>query len=294
MTLGQKLSAYRKVAGMTQQQLGELLNISAQAVSKWENDQAEPDLATVRALADIYKISVDTLLNAEDVPVAPADEGAHAEENERIEKSETVLPIGYCKNCGIAVGEENLGADTPVILCKKCHEAEKLAKARETVAKQRAIEERQRQEQAVIAENRHKCKKRFILSTVIAAIAAVLFLCIYIGVSEEFNFFVALIGIYVVFAFASCLFYDCLVQEVVVNWFEKSFQAPGLIITLDMDGCLFYLGMKLIFWVIGLIFGLVAGTIGVLIGLVCAPFNYPFVMRQLRRDYKEGVECDLL
>ena len=40
MTLGKKLSSYRKIAGLTQQQLGEHLNLSAQAISKWENDLA--------------------------------------------------------------------------------------------------------------------------------------------------------------------------------------------------------------------------------------------------------------
>ena len=34
MTLGKKLAGYRKLAGMTQQQLGDILNLSAQAISK--------------------------------------------------------------------------------------------------------------------------------------------------------------------------------------------------------------------------------------------------------------------
>ena len=54
--LGKKLAKYRRDAGYTQHQLGELLNVSAQAVSKWENDQAEPDLHTLRRLCLIYKI----------------------------------------------------------------------------------------------------------------------------------------------------------------------------------------------------------------------------------------------
>ena len=65
MTLGQKLAGYRKLSGMTQQQLGDRLSISAQAISKWEKDLSEPALATMRKLARIYNVTVDELLNLE-------------------------------------------------------------------------------------------------------------------------------------------------------------------------------------------------------------------------------------
>ena len=53
MTLGQRLAFYRKKSCLTQQQLGKMINVSAQAVSKWENDQAEPDVATICKLSQI-------------------------------------------------------------------------------------------------------------------------------------------------------------------------------------------------------------------------------------------------
>jgi transcriptional regulator with XRE-family HTH domain len=67
MTIGQKLTFYRKKKSLTQQQLGEMLNISAQAVSKWENDLAEPDIPTLKKLAELYGISLDRLVSEEDV-----------------------------------------------------------------------------------------------------------------------------------------------------------------------------------------------------------------------------------
>ena len=65
MTLGQKLAGYRKLSGMTQQQLGERLSVSAQAISKWEKDLSEPALATMCKLASIYNVTVDELINLE-------------------------------------------------------------------------------------------------------------------------------------------------------------------------------------------------------------------------------------
>ena len=62
MTLGKRLSQLRKKNYFTQQELGAKLNISAQAISKWENDLSEPDLSTLRKLAKLYNIKISELL----------------------------------------------------------------------------------------------------------------------------------------------------------------------------------------------------------------------------------------
>ena len=61
-TLGKRISTRRKALGLTQDQLAEKLGVTAQAVSKWENDQSCPDITTLPRLAEIFGISVDTLL----------------------------------------------------------------------------------------------------------------------------------------------------------------------------------------------------------------------------------------
>ena len=48
MSLGNKLAALRKNSNMTQEALGKRLDISAQAMSKLENDLSEPDMATLK------------------------------------------------------------------------------------------------------------------------------------------------------------------------------------------------------------------------------------------------------
>lgn len=55
MTYGQKITQLRKNANMTQAQLGDALNVSAQAVSKWEHNLAEPDLSTIKKISYIFK-----------------------------------------------------------------------------------------------------------------------------------------------------------------------------------------------------------------------------------------------
>ena len=74
-TLGKRIVANRKKKGMTQDQLAEKLGITAQAVSKWENDQSCPDIAMLPKLAEIFGISTDALLGYEPDTEAPAAEG---------------------------------------------------------------------------------------------------------------------------------------------------------------------------------------------------------------------------
>ena len=61
-TIGRRIAENRKRLGMTQDQLAEKLGVTAQAVSKWENDQSCPDITMLPRLAEIFGISTDALL----------------------------------------------------------------------------------------------------------------------------------------------------------------------------------------------------------------------------------------
>ena len=72
-TLGKRISANRKKLGLTQDKLAEQLGVTAQAVSKWENDQACPDITTLPKLAGIFGVTTDILLGIEKEPVREAE-----------------------------------------------------------------------------------------------------------------------------------------------------------------------------------------------------------------------------
>lgn len=65
MTLGEKLQALRKARGLSQEQLALELNVSRQAVSKWELDESVPDLDKLRALCAFFGVTSDYLIWAE-------------------------------------------------------------------------------------------------------------------------------------------------------------------------------------------------------------------------------------
>lgn len=64
-TIGKRIAKYRKGLGLTQDQLAEKIGITAQAVSKWENDLSCPDITILPKLADIFDTSTDMLLGRE-------------------------------------------------------------------------------------------------------------------------------------------------------------------------------------------------------------------------------------
>ena len=57
MTFGEKLQALRQKAGMSQDALAEKLNVSRQAVSRWERDETMPETDKVIALADLFGVT---------------------------------------------------------------------------------------------------------------------------------------------------------------------------------------------------------------------------------------------
>lgn len=61
-----RLMQYRKKAGLSQEELADKLGVSRQAVSKWECAESSPDTDNLIALAKIYNISLDELINGED------------------------------------------------------------------------------------------------------------------------------------------------------------------------------------------------------------------------------------
>ena len=79
-TLGKRIAENRKRMKLTQDQLAEKLGVTAQAVSKWENEQSCPDIMMLPRLAEIFGMSTDALLGRE--ATIPTFQGEVVEENE--------------------------------------------------------------------------------------------------------------------------------------------------------------------------------------------------------------------
>lgn len=87
-TIGRKLYDLRKQSSFTQDYVAEKLGVSAQAVSKWENDIACPDIMTLPNIANLYGISIDELFKNEEVK-----SNVKFEKTEKINENELIFRV---------------------------------------------------------------------------------------------------------------------------------------------------------------------------------------------------------
>ena len=97
LKIGRYIQHLRKASGMTQKELAEKLNISFQAVSKWENGDALPDTGLLLELSDILNTTVDKLLNGGSVA---------APERRMMRLEDVVTGFQYMEGIGALFGED--------------------------------------------------------------------------------------------------------------------------------------------------------------------------------------------
>ena len=64
--IGDRIKSKRKELGLTQAELGEKLNVTDRAVSKWEQNEGNPDMSIIADLADILGVSLDYLITGKE------------------------------------------------------------------------------------------------------------------------------------------------------------------------------------------------------------------------------------
>lgn len=81
ISIGKNLRKLRLEKGLTQEQLAEELGVSPQAVSRWENDGAFPDVTLLPALAILYETSIDALMGMDAIRSADRKRQIHCQVN---------------------------------------------------------------------------------------------------------------------------------------------------------------------------------------------------------------------
>ena len=87
-SIGNRIAQLRRSKGLTQEEVAEHLGVSAQAVSKWENDISYPDITLIPKLAELLSVSTDVLLKGETQP-----ETRYVAEAERKPVDDMILKI---------------------------------------------------------------------------------------------------------------------------------------------------------------------------------------------------------
>lgn len=123
--LANRLIELRKEKGLSQEELANKLNISRQAISKWERGESSPDTDNLIELAKIYNISLDELLNYK----KDEEQNKEAKENKEDNKISKINLINTIVTCiyslialiafiliGIYATNDNIGWKTSWIL----------------------------------------------------------------------------------------------------------------------------------------------------------------------------------
>lgn len=92
MIIAGNIGNLRRDAGMTQLELAESLNYTDKAVSKWERGESVPDIVTLKALADLFHVSVDYLLR----PDHPVETEIKREYTKRQKRNHALITVMSC------------------------------------------------------------------------------------------------------------------------------------------------------------------------------------------------------
>ncbi|SUO89036.1 helix-turn-helix domain-containing protein [Streptococcus uberis] len=65
MDIGKKLKSARNNNHLTQEKVAELMQVSRQTISNWENGKSYPDVISIITLSDLYQVSLDVLLKGD-------------------------------------------------------------------------------------------------------------------------------------------------------------------------------------------------------------------------------------
>jgi len=83
MEFNEKLQILRKDRNMTQEELAEKLYVSRTAISKWESGRGMPNIESLKALSNLFEISIDSLLSSEEIMKAAEEEKEESTRNLR-------------------------------------------------------------------------------------------------------------------------------------------------------------------------------------------------------------------
>lgn len=271
---GKIIAQLRKENNMTQAELGAKLNVTYQAVSKWENDQSQPDFATMAQIAELFHVPLTIFLGGEENETAVATAAA--------ESAEPVL--GYCTVCGNAVRKDNVAQQRPVLICKDCVEADARRKEEETRA---AEQQKERQEQGRKWANKRTRNRGLIWGGVIALVVMILVAVFYAiggGTAGAGIGAVLITGIFV-YTFSSQMFWGGFIFETCL-FGGKIIGTPGIIFSFDLDGFIFLIVMKVFFALLKLFIFLITFVFFAIVSILFSPFTFvPALIRVSRHGW---------
>ena len=303
MSLGQKIKRLRIEKGLTQKDLADQVHVTFQTVSKWENDENEPDLNTIKTISKIFGVTTDYLINEE----------AEVQKEEKevvptsVEPQTTTVNVVHhyqlhtCARCHKEIPENEL-------VSKGITRSERHGRTHRTVVVgtnyyHKACLDLINKEQADLEEKKRKAKalrsKKLsfgwgIAGGTVALVASLLIFLLVPACQENIHpalavLFSVLIS-YGIFSMLYCIITGSYIGEVFVWCAGRSIRLPGIIFSWDIDGVVWAITMKLVLAVLGFLFGVFTLLFGIALSSALSMVSFPFILiHNIHNDYADAL-----
>ena len=265
MNYGGKIARLRKKNNMTQAELGEVLNVTYQAVSKWERGESQPDFDTLSKISKLFKVPISYFEDGaeEEIAESEASATATAVESESVPQAQPEM-LGVCVQCGKVVREGEEECANPKLICKACAELNRQEVERHILEEKRRKDAEIQDRNDKINREKSSLRKRRNWALIIGTFPAIVLLIIFLvtaiqGKKEEFGFTfgAGCVLAVIAFTFTSQLIWgwgDCTVYEVLTGG-GHVMSLPGIIFSFSPEGLIFLIVMKIIlFFVAAFVF----------------------------------------
>lgn len=277
MSLGEKIRELRINKNITQKQLADQLNVTTQAVSRWENDAVEPSVSTIKQMASIFNVSTDELLNQEKIESQPEVKPEYKEKIvERYVESRAIL--GVCEECKNPIYEKDdlifkhVGRRKKIV-CSTCENA-------------RIANEKKQFKANCIKYRWHS----FVFGGIIGAI--LMAILISYGITENDKQMIPagiVLGI-MAFTFVSCMILrNNFISDLWIEVFSWGFiHLPGIIFDLSLEGIVSLICIKILGSILCFLVASATAVLATILAMILSVFTYPYAIIKCCKDIKNN------
>ena len=285
MGIGHKIKEFRTKTGLTQKDLADELHVTYQAVSRWENDDAEPSFDTIKEMCRIFNCSTDELFDMEkSIDSQTQEDDVHVIERVIVQESKPVL--GVCEHCNkpifeaddinrvdethiVRSGKSSHSETRQKVLCNDCNKKRLLKEKEEADQKQKAL--------------KGMLKKRRIHSFVwpsIIALTLIIIGIVLLANGETPVGIALLVSGAPAFTFVATMIlqnnFIADLWEEVASW--GFVRMPGIIFEFSIDGFIFLIVLKILFFLLGMTLSILAAVFATALAMFLSIFVYPFAL----------------
>lgn len=267
---GNVIAKYRKSLNLTQKQLADKLYVSPQAVSKWEKNQSQPELATIKTLADLFNITLDQFFE-EGKSVEPAS-------NEIIQEHACIVCLKPFDKSSMVDTEDGS-------MCGACHT--------ELANETQAIEMAQLEKPTATQFKQLSGIIPYYIGWGSGIVLLIVTLLTYTGSSELglgehilASVLVALLGM----TFITQMFLDTWLRDFLFDFVGRSFRMPGIIFELSIDGVIRLILVKILLSLLAFLISSAVFLFGLALTIAISPITYTIdLITRLRKGFNHDI-----